>query len=1135
MAKVYNKGIVSPKGFDMSTPEPVDQRTIVEYKADLYVLKNAYIGIMVQVLESIDAKILREFKYVGGDQTLEASWEEVTGGTSEGGTPISGSNKFTSFVFIRATEKPDTPIGGDYDNPVPPGWSDTIPAGTLSVWMSSAILTEGETALPVWNDPMAVGDSEGIEFEYCKYSDVPPVNIEPNGQPQAPLEDIGQRTYWHDPSTVDDDWMAIGTRIEGAYPTTWSIIQIGGEKGDDGEQGLDGRAYKAANVFTRSSTLDLGNSVVTGGSFDIPYPTRTQINGVTYPTVAWSDGIPSGTEKVFMSTFVYNDVDNQVPSDLNVWTTPSPITDTATDDFEFSDQVAQPQTPDIDPSAWSDVMGVNTIWMAHRSIDNGIFGAWTITKIKGETGDTGKGLDIQGRDTPCNILTTHAATAALYDVWLASEDATIAEMLTCSGFTMDVDAVTNDAFLFVGAGAGEGGSAWDNIGGVTGTDGVSFKQSFVYRRETTQPVTPSGGSFVSPEPAGWTDGIPAGTDTLWVSRRFFSQPDTGTLADWSIPELATDTIEYDFEYAGMQPNDPVVPASPPDPIWHNAPLVTDYWAAKAKKVNGITDVSSWEIWRIKGEKGDDGQDGLPSFLSSVYIKTNTDISAVTVSGGTYVSPIPTTTADGKNWSDGIPAGDGAIWFTQVKFDTDDNGTPTKQWPAPTLIADSTTVEYQFSSSNSKPTGNPTPVDGEFSWYDNAEDTVGDPIWMAIGSLRNGEWPTVWDIVQIKGETGETGSEARTYIPSTMFCRSDAAGMDLLDVHGKYLTLSGNQFIIDGTDPLQEIPGSGGYRYIFTDGIPERTETFPNNARQVWMIQHVFNSVDDLDAINIVNWGKPSLLQDAAGVDYQYHRGDSPVGTGAGTKPSEPTGSGVDPDTAGWWSSPSAAGLEAIGGAYWLAQKNWSEGPAAQWVIYQIRGEDGADGTGITPANPPSTPSGLCVQMEGYNERLTWLASTSDPVTTIDHYEIREIAQGLGTFTSTTTSLVINTLDGVLRPTYNFEVRSVDALNNKSAWSAGLNYLPAEDGLFAIIDKQFYTDCTLSNIVIGFPLVLGSDGQFLNKIQYVYERGPSTCNGILAPFTTGDYVMLGVISTDLTPAYYRISVDSAGGATYIGPC
>ena len=748
MSKKYKQGIVSPKGFNMSSAEPVDQRTIVEYKVDLLSdisLPNVYPGLKVQVLEQIDGETLREFKYIGGDRTLSANWPEVTGG---GGTVDPGTLplKFTSFVFVRNIGTPSTPVGGDYDNPVPAGWFDNVPAGTDPVWMSSAILTQNDLDPPVWSDPILTEDTATTEFEYCKTADV---TEWVDQKPAPPLESPVQRTYWHDDPNTDDDWMAIGYKNAGEYPTSWDVVRIGGEQGAAGDPGPAGKAYKQSIVFTRSNDATLATAVVAGGGFSSPYPTQTTVGGVPL-AITWYDGIPSGTAKVWMVSFVFNDEDHFNPSLSNVWTTPSGVTDTATTDFEFSHQTSLPQNPDIDPSAWHDIADENDIWMAVRTTTNGVVGAWGITKIKGEAGEQGNGLNIAGRDTIANILALSTTGRTLYEIWLAAD--------TNAGAA--VPGNVNDAYLFVGAGNGTAGTAWDNIGPITGTDGVSYLQSTVFKRGETQPATPTGGSFASPVPSGWSDGIPAaGTPAypVWRSHRFFAS-DSGVnagLTDWSAPVLAGDTIDYDFEYAAQQPADatPLPPDQAAGGVWHNDPLTTDYWMAKARIVNGVTDDSTWQVIRIKGEQGAPGADGTPSFLSSAYMKTNEDISGISVTGGTYVSPVPTSTYTNGNaqvlsWTDGIPGGDGAIWFVQVRFEQGDDGTPVKTWPSPIKIADSSTIEYHFSSNITKPSGDPIEgSDGSNTWWDDAASVTGTVRWMAIGTVVNGVWHTVWDKIR----------------------------------------------------------------------------------------------------------------------------------------------------------------------------------------------------------------------------------------------------------------------------------------------------------------------------------------------------------------------------------------------------
>ena len=264
------------------------------------------------------------------------------------------------------------------------------------------------------------------------------------------------------------------------------------------------------------------------------------------------------------------------------------------------------------------------------------------------------------------------------------------------------------------------------------------------------------------------------------------------------------------------------------------------------------------------------------------------------------------------------------------------------------------------------------------WIDDTLAATGSVIWMATAYYRpwntgdtsltpdaNGRVWTEWVYVKVLGEDGTPGLKgdpAYTYIPSTTFIKKpvfdgtgnpidlspfDAVGGCLngntadgftVDMSGGVL-IDGNLYTENNADPY----------FKLEDGIPQTDST-----ERVWMIQGVFNSNDNLctgGAASSLNWGKPSLLRDTAGMDYKYHRGNgSPAIGQSGTKPDDP-----DTDPTGWEDDPD----NVTGDAFWIAQKNWSEGPAAQWVVYQIRGEDGAGTTISTyyttwhPYNPNS--------------------------------------------------------------------------------------------------------------------------------------------------------------------------------------
>lgn len=235
------------------------------------------------------------------------------------------------------------------------------------------------------------------------------------------------------------------------------------------------------------------------------------------------------------------------------------------------------------------------------------------------------------------------------------------------------------------------------------------------------------------------------------------------------------------------------------------------------------------------------------------------------------------------------------------------------------------------------------------WIDDTTATTASVVWMSTAYYRpakadelgsadaNGWIWTQWVYAKVLGEDGDKGvpgDAAYTYIPNTMFilqpkdvnlANYSAVGGCLIDYNGVFtinmtggVLIDGDNYTVNNANPYLELH----------DGIPTSS-----SEERVWMIQGVFNSNDNV-CPNTLNWGFPSLLRDTAGMDYKYHRGDgSPEIGEAGTKPALPNVS-----MTGWYENPD----DVPEAAYWIAQKNWSEGPSAVWIVYQIRGEDGKD-------------------------------------------------------------------------------------------------------------------------------------------------------------------------------------------------
>jgi len=289
----------------------VDQRTVVEYKADLYKVNKPYVGIVVTVLQDDNNEKLGRYMYQGGDKTKPEAWlalgtansitsvnnlvDELTEGPD--GIPTvwekDPKNK-TVFVYRRGVGQPATPTGGDFETglPVTDGWYPYVVKGKGPVWITSCYMEDNYKQEDfIWNIPTILADTDFIDYEFCRTKDVPDDFLD-DGVPDEPVQDPDRRTYWHNKPTQYDDWMAIGTKIDGAYPEpgAWKVLKINGDKGEPGDQGPSGLEYKNVNYFTRSNA-DLTKAVVAGGTFDDPSPTITTINGAEVDGLLWSDFI----------------------------------------------------------------------------------------------------------------------------------------------------------------------------------------------------------------------------------------------------------------------------------------------------------------------------------------------------------------------------------------------------------------------------------------------------------------------------------------------------------------------------------------------------------------------------------------------------------------------------------------------------------------------------------------------------------------------------------------------------------------------------------------------------------------------------------------------------------------------------
>lgn len=142
----------------------------------------------------------------------------------------------------------------------------------------------------------------------------------------------------------------------------------------------------------------------------------------------------------------------------------------------------------------------------------------------------------------------------------------------------------------------------------SGLDGFSNLPfiSTVFTRSSSQPSTPSGGTYSKPLPdsTSWSDGVPSGSDTVWLSTRKFTVDgaDPQELT-WSTPIKATSNVDssgngWNIRYSALA----ACPKSPDVDVasaWHTLPLAADIWGAFQKVTNNIK--SPWNVRRIYGE------------------------------------------------------------------------------------------------------------------------------------------------------------------------------------------------------------------------------------------------------------------------------------------------------------------------------------------------------------------------------------------------------------------------------------------------------------------------------------------------------------------------------------------------------
>lgn len=489
-------------------------------------------------------------------------WSEPIRVSGKEGVSPNTAYKATAFKRSNKDISKEQPTGGNYNNPIPTGWSDGIPSGQEMLWATTRIFSSDGLSPqePAWSLPKQMTDTASFDVEFC--DEESPTHVTPQGHPN----NTSIAPEWKNTATRNTIWMATSTMTNGEW-SDWSVSKIKGERGNDGTSiKIKGTLSSTTELPTKPTdpsdcyVINGDLYVWDGDSWENVGPFKGDKGDSSYLHVKYAKSLTENdwsasngeTPDKYIGTYVDNN-----PTDQLVWNLYKWKKWVGDDGFSYeyiyklTTTETAPTTPtensqedDFVPTGWTDdPSGVSSTnpyeWVVYRQKSSG-----TWSSFKGSSADTKK--------------------AALW-------------------------------------------AKYGKDGNTPIAPNTSFK-AIAFKRTNDAITQPVGGSYSSPVPTnGWSDGIPEGTEKLWGTTRIFSSDGKAPQQSaWTTPKVMADSADFDVEYCELEDYGSSVPVGHPNTNsnWSNNATKNTVWMATSYYANGTW--SDWKIAKIKGEKGSDG-------------------------------------------------------------------------------------------------------------------------------------------------------------------------------------------------------------------------------------------------------------------------------------------------------------------------------------------------------------------------------------------------------------------------------------------------------------------------------------------------------------------------------------------------